>query len=110
MVVLVYLVLGCFFDGISLLLMTLPITFPMVTSLGFDPVWFGVVVTLLMEVGMITPPVGLNLFVLSSITKNEVNVAQAAKASLPYWLILLLAVGVLTLFPAIALWLPNTLL
>jgi TRAP-type C4-dicarboxylate transport system permease large subunit len=110
MVVLVYLLLGCFFDGISLLLMTLPITFPMITSLGFDPVWFGIVVTLLMEVGMITPPVGLNLFVLSSITKNEVNVAQAAKASLPYWLILLLAVGVLTLFPAIALWLPDTLL
>lgn len=110
MVVLVYLLLGCFFDGISLLLMTLPITFPMITSLGFDPVWFGIVVTLLMEVGMITPPVGLNLFVLSSITKNEVNVAQAAKASLPYWVILLFAVGVLTLFPAIALWLPNTFL
>lgn len=109
MVVVVYLVLGCFFDGISLLLMTLtlPITFPMVTSLGFDPVWFGVIVTLLMEVGMITPPVGLNLFVLSSITKNEVNVAAAARASLPYWLILLAAVGLLTCFPSLALWLPN---
>lgn len=107
MVVLVYLLLGCFFDGISLLLMTLPITFPMVTSLGFDPVWFGVIVTLLMEVGMITPPVGLNLFVLSSITKNEVNVAEAAKASLPYWLILLMAVALLTGFPSIALWLPD---
>ena len=109
MVVLVYLLLGCFFDGISLLLMTLPITFPMVTSLGFDPVWFGIIVTLLMEVGMITPPVGLNLFVLSSITKNEVNVAQAAHASLPYWLILLFAVVLLTIFPSIVLWLPNAL-
>jgi C4-dicarboxylate transporter, DctM subunit len=107
MVVLVYLLLGCFFDGISLLLMTLPITFPMVTSLGFDPVWFGVIVTLLMEVGMITPPVGLNLFVLSSITKNEVNVAEAAKASLPYWLILLMGIALLTGFPSIALWLPD---
>ncbi|GAA0402045.1 TRAP transporter large permease subunit [Cocleimonas flava] len=109
MVVLVYLILGCFFDGISLLLMTLPITFPMVTSLGFDPVWFGIIVTLLMEVGMITPPVGLNLFVLSAITKDEVNVAQAAKASLPYWLILLMAVALLTVFPSIVLWLPNAL-
>ncbi|QUX94374.1 C4-dicarboxylate ABC transporter permease [Marinomonas sp. CT5] len=109
MVVLVYLLLGCFFDGISLLLMTLPITFPMVTSMGFDPVWFGVIVTLLMEVGMITPPVGLNLFVLSSITKGDVSVTSAAKASLPYWLILLAAVGVLTLFPDIVLWLPNIL-
>ncbi|MGO2236365.1 MAG: TRAP transporter large permease subunit [Marinomonas sp.] len=109
MVVVVYLVLGCFFDGISLLLMTLPITFPMVTSMGFDPVWFGVIVTLLMEVGMITPPVGLNLFVLSSITKGEVSVTSAAKASLPYWLILLVAVFVFTLFPNIVLWLPNAL-
>ncbi|RTE66493.1 TRAP transporter large permease [Amphritea opalescens] len=108
MVILVYLLLGCFFDGISLLLMTLPITFPMVTSMGFDPVWFGIIVTLLMEVGMITPPVGLNLFVLSAITKNEVNVTQAAKASLPYWLILLMAVALLTISPSIVLWLPNT--
>nr|WP_298411194.1 TRAP transporter large permease [uncultured Halomonas sp.] len=107
LIVLVYLVLGCFFDGISLLLMTLPITFPMVMSLGFDPVWFGVIVTLLMEVGMITPPVGLNLFVLTSITKNEVDITDAAWASLPYWLIILVAVGVYTLFPGIVLWLPG---
>ncbi|MGM0859087.1 MAG: TRAP transporter large permease [Pseudomonadota bacterium] len=104
MIVIVYIVLGCFFDGISLLLMTLPITFPMITSLGFDPIWFGIIVTLLIEIGMITPPVGLNLFVLSSISKNEVNLTSAAKASLPYWLILLAAVGVFTLFPNIILW------
>ncbi|MFG6177599.1 TRAP transporter large permease [Halomonas sp. THAF12] len=109
MIVLVYLLLGCFFDGISLLLMTLPITFPMVTSLGFDPVWFGVIVTLLMEIGMITPPVGLNLFVLCSITKNEVSLPDAARASLPYWLILLAAVGIFTVFPELILWLPNLL-
>ena len=107
MVVIIYLVLGCFFDGISLLLMTLPITFPMVTSMGFDPVWFGVIVTLLMEVGMITPPVGLNLFVLSSITRGEVSVPAAAKAAFPYWVVLLAAVGLLTLVPQIALWLPD---
>lgn len=107
MIVIVYIVLGCFFDGISLLLMTLPITFPMITSLGFDPIWFGIIVTLLIEIGMITPPVGLNLFVLSSISKNEVDLASAAKASLPYWLILLGAVGVFTLFPNIILWFTN---
>ncbi|WP_129141392.1 TRAP transporter large permease [Modicisalibacter coralii] len=107
MIVLVYLVLGCFFDGISLLLMTLPITFPMVTSLGFDPVWFGVIVTLLMEIGMITPPVGLNLFVLCSITRNEVALPEAAMASLPYWMILLAAVGLFTALPDLVLWLPN---
>ena len=84
--------------------MTLPITFPMITSLGFDPIWFGIIVTLLIEIGMITPPVGLNLFVLSSISKNEVNLTSAAKASFPYWLILLGAIGVFTLFPNIILW------
>lgn len=107
MIVIVYIVLGCFFDGISLLLMTLPITFPMITSLGFDPIWFGIIVTLLIEIGMITPPVGLNLFVLSSISKNEVDLPAAAKASLPYWLILLGAVGMFTLFPNIILWFTN---
>ncbi len=107
MIVIVYIVLGCFFDGISLLLMTLPITFPMITSLGFDPIWFGIIVTLLIEIGMITPPVGLNLFVLSSISKNEVNLTSAAKASFPYWLILLGAIGVFTLFPNIILWVTN---
>ncbi len=107
MIVVVYIVLGCFFDGISLLLMTLPITFPMITSLGFDPIWFGIIVTLLIEIGMITPPVGLNLFVLSSISKNEVDLTAAAKASLPYWLILLGAVGMFTLFPNIILWFTN---
>jgi tripartite ATP-independent transporter DctM subunit len=109
MIVLAYIVLGCFFDGISLLLMTLPITFPMVMSLGFDPIWFGVIVTLLMEIGMITPPVGLNLFVLTSITKNEVSLTSAAWAAMPYWLILLGAVGLYTLFPGLVLWLPNSL-
>jgi len=107
MIVIIYIVLGCFFDGISLLLMTLPITFPMITSLGFDPIWFGIIVTLLIEIGMITPPVGLNLFVLSSISKNEVDLTAAAKASLPYWLILLGAVGLFTLFPGIILWFTN---
>lgn len=58
LIIVVYIVLGCFFDGISLLLMTLPITFPMVISLGFDPIWFGIIVTLLIEIGMITPQLG----------------------------------------------------
>ncbi|WP_417584892.1 TRAP transporter large permease [Nitrincola sp.] len=107
MIVIVYIVLGCFFDGISLLLMTLPITFPMITSLGFDPIWFGIIVTLLIEIGMITPPVGLNLFVLSSISNNDVTITDAAKASLPYWLILLGSVLVFTLYPDIILWITR---
>lgn len=107
MIVLVYLVLGCFFDGISLLLMTLPVAFPVVTGVGFDPVWFGVIVTMLMEVGMITPPIGLNLFVLVTIAGRDVDLGQAAWAVFPYWIIMLIAVAFFTLFPEVVLFLPR---
>ncbi len=109
-VVLVYLVLGCFFDGLSLMVMTLPIVFPLMVKLGFDPIWLGVIITILIEIGQLTPPVGLNLSVLTVITDNEVSLGRAAAAATPYWLILLLAVGILTLFPAIATFLPKMLM
>lgn len=107
LIVLLYLVLGCFFDGISLLLMTLPVVFPVVTAVGFDPVWFGVVVTLLMEIGMITPPVGLNLFVLVGISGQKVRLPEAAWATMPYWVIMLATVVLLTAVPEIVLFLPS---
>jgi len=106
-IVLIYLLLGCIFDGLSLMIMTLPIVFPLLTGLGFDPIWLGVVVTIMIEIGQVTPPVGLNLSVLSSLTKNEVTLGRAAMATIPYWLIFLLALGILTVFPQIALVLPN---
>lgn len=106
-IVIVYLVLGCIFDGLSLMIMTLPIVFPLLTGLGFDPIWLGVMVTIMIEIGQVTPPVGLNLSVLSSLTKNEVSLGQAAYATVPYWLIFLLALLVLTFFPQIALFLPE---
>lgn len=107
LVVAAYLALGCFFDGISLLLMTVPVVFPVMTALGFDPIWLGIIITLLIEIGMITPPVGLNLFVLVAITRGEVNISQAAWASLPFWLAMLASIVVLTVFPQIVLYLPS---
>ncbi|ESR27471.1 TRAP-type C4-dicarboxylate transport system, large permease component [Lutibaculum baratangense AMV1] len=109
MVSIFYLVLGCFFDGISLMLMTLPIVFPVMTGVGFDPVWLGVIITILIEIGMLTPPVGMNLYVLTGITGNRVTLLQAAYASLPFWILLLLGVVILTVFPSIALFLPRSL-
>lgn len=106
-VVVVYIVLGCFFDGISVMLMTLPLTFPMIVAAGFDPVWYGIAVTILIEIGMITPPVGINLFVLSSLSKREVSVAEAARETLPYWMIMLACLAVFTIFPQIITFLPN---
>jgi len=108
-VVLVYLVLGCFFDGLSLMIMTLPVVFPLLTGLGFDPIWIGVLITIVIEIGQVTPPVGLNLSVLSSLTNNEISLGRVAKATVPYWMIHLFAVVVLTAFPMIALFLPNLL-
>jgi tripartite ATP-independent transporter DctM subunit len=108
-VILTYLVLGCFFDGLSLMIMTLPVVFPLLTGLGFDPIWIGVIITIVIEIGQITPPVGLNLSVLTALTNNEVSLGRVAYATVPYWLIHLCAIAVLTLFPILALFLPNLL-
>lgn len=108
-VVLIYLLLGCFFDGLSLMIMTLPVTFPLLTGLGFDPIWIGVIITIVIEIGQVTPPVGLNLSVLTALTNNEVSLGRVAIATVPYWLIHLFAIFLLTLFPALALYLPDLL-
>lgn len=108
-VVLIYLILGCFFDGLSLMIMTLPVVFPLLTGLGFDPIWIGVIITIVIEIGQITPPVGLNLSVLTALTNNEVSLGRVAYATVPYWLIHLCAIAILTLFPMLALFLPNLL-
>jgi len=109
MVVLIYLILGCFFDGLSLMIMTLPVVFPLLTGLGFDPIWIGVVITIVIEIGQITPPVGLNLSVLTALTNNEVSLGRVATATIPYWIIHLFTILILTLFPVLALFLPNIL-
>jgi C4-dicarboxylate transporter, DctM subunit len=106
-IVVIYLILGCFFDGLSMMIMTLPLVFPLMTGVGFDPVWLGVVITLMIEIGMLTPPVGMNLFVLVGITGGEVRLPEAARAAIPYWLALLLGVVLLSVFPGIATWLPG---
>ena len=108
--VLIYLVLGCFFDGLSLMIMTLPIAVPLMTGLGYDAIWLGVVITILIEIGQVTPPVGLNLSVLVSVTKEKVTLGEAALATVPYWLILLFGIALLTLLPGIALYLPGALM
>lgn len=106
-VILIYVLMGCIFDGLSMMIMTLPIVFPLLVGYGFDPVWIGVVITIMIEIGQVTPPVGLNLSVLTAITKNEVTLGRVAIATIPYWFILLLSVAILTIAPQIALFLPD---
>jgi C4-dicarboxylate transporter, DctM subunit len=100
-----YLLLGLFLDGISMIVITLPITLPMVVAVGYEPLWFGVYLVLMVEAAQITPPVGLNLFVLSGISGRPIGFI--AVAALPFFLILLLITALVTVFPDIVLFLPG---
>ncbi|MEP3349599.1 MAG: TRAP transporter large permease subunit [Marinomonas sp.] len=102
-----YVILGLFLDGISITVMSLPITLPIVLQAGFDPIWFGIFLVILIELGQITPPVGFNLFVLQGLTKEKIS--TVAKAAFPFFLLMCFAAFILCLIPEIALWLPNTL-
>jgi TRAP-type C4-dicarboxylate transport system permease large subunit len=102
-----YVILGLFLDGISITVMSLPITLPIVILAGFDPIWFGVFLVILIELGQITPPVGFNLFVLQGLTGEKIG--QVAKSAFPFFILMCVAAFILCLFPEIALWLPNAL-
>lgn len=108
-VYMLYLVLGCFFDGISMILMTLPFVFPLMMSIGVDPFWFGVVLVVTGEMGLLTPPVGLNLYILQGISQGEVSLGEVAKGSFPYFLLLGVTLILITIFPQLCTWLPTQL-
>jgi tripartite ATP-independent transporter DctM subunit len=103
---LIYFFLGCFLDSISMMVLTLPVVFPVIESLNFHPIWFGVVAVLVMEAGLITPPVGLNVYTLAGIAK-DVPMAEIFKGAAPFLLSIILTLVILTLFPAIVLFLPS---
>lgn len=105
LVYLIYLGLGCLFDGVSMMVLTLPIIYPLILSLSFDPIWFGVTLTLLIEIAQITPPVGLNLYVLAG-TAN-CSVSEVLRGSIPFFFLLLFALAILTVLPDLCLWLPS---
>ncbi|MEE8416123.1 MAG: TRAP transporter large permease subunit [Desulfobacterales bacterium] len=100
-----YIVLGCLLDGFSIVVMTLPIALPMVTMAGFDPIWFGIYLILMVEVSQITPPVGFNLFVIQGLTGEPI--LKIARYALPFFFLMLFTTVILTLFPQIALFLPQ---
>jgi len=102
-----YIVLGLFLDGISITVMSLPIALPLVTQAGFDPVWFGVYLVIMVELGQVTPPIGFNLFVLQGLTGHSIG--RVALAALPFFVLMCIGVAIVTLFPQIALWLPDAL-
>lgn len=103
-----FIVLGFFLDGISIVVLTTSVILPMVLAAGIDPIWFGVFLVLVVEMSQITPPVGFNLFVIQSITGR--GIFEIARYALPFFLILVLATAILSIFPEIALWLPSTMM
>jgi len=102
----IYLFLGCFLDAVSMMVLTLPVVFPIVISLGFDPIWFGVVAVLMMEAGLITPPVGLNVYTLAGIAR-DVPMSDIFRGVTPFLLGIFVLVVFLTIFPQVVTFLPN---
>nr|WP_286009790.1 TRAP transporter large permease subunit [Salinicola sp. S1-1-2] len=105
MLTLFLLVLGCFLDGISLILLVTSIIMPLVTAAGIDPIWFGIYLIIVVEISQITPPVGFNLFVIQGLTGK--NIFTIAKATLPFFLLMLVAIVLMRVFPEIVLYIPQ---
>ena len=106
LIMLMYLVLGCLMDAMAMIILTVPIIFPVIVHLGFDPIWFGVIIVMTVELGLIHPPVGMNVFVIKSVVK-DVSFTTIFKGVLPFILTDILRLVILIAFPIIALWLPT---
>ena len=103
----VLLILGMFMEQISMMLLTVPIFFPLAISLGFDPVWFGLIMLLALEISFTTPPFGLLLFVMKGVAPADTTMREIYLAALPFIACSLILVALLILFPSIAIWLPG---
>jgi len=106
LIMLMYLALGCLMDAMAMIILTVPIIFPVVTALGFDPIWFGVIIVMTVELGLIHPPVGMNVFVIKSVIK-DVKFSTIFAGVLPFIVTDLIRLVILIVFPIIATFLPG---
>jgi C4-dicarboxylate transporter DctM subunit len=106
LIMLMYLVLGCIMDAMAMIILTVPIVFPVITALGFDPIWFGVIIVMTVELGLIHPPVGMNVFVIKSVIR-EVKLSTVFYGVMPFVLTDILRLAILIIFPILATWLPS---
>jgi C4-dicarboxylate transporter DctM subunit len=106
LIMLMYLVLGCLMDALAMIILTVPIVFPVIKELGFDPIWFGVIIVMTVELGLIHPPVGMNIFVIKSVIE-DVKMSTMFYGVMPFIVTDLLRLVILIVFPIIALWLPS---
>src|SRR5712691_8766536 len=102
-----YFVLGCLLDSLAMILLTIPIVFPIISALGYDPVWFGIIIVMVVELGLITPPIGMNVFVIKGIAR-DVPLATIFRGVTPFIIAQVALILILVAFPEIALWLPST--
>ena len=106
LIILIYLAGGCFIDALALIMLTIPIFYPIVMDLGYDPIWFGIIITLVTQMGVITPPVGINVYVVSGVAK-DIELEKIFKGAAPFLAALIVGTLILMIFPGIALWLPE---
>ena len=105
-IVLIFIVFGCFIDSLALVLLFTPIFFPVITSIGFDPLWFGVIIVIVMQQGMMTPPIGMSCFIINAVDK-DVPLSTVFRGVLPFWGVTIVIIILLIAFPQIALFLPG---
>ncbi len=105
-IVLVYLIGGCFIDALALTMLTIPIFYPVITNLGYDPIWFGVIIVLVTQMGVITPPVGINVYVVNGIDKS-IPLEDIFVGSMPFLIALIVGTVLMVVFPGPIVWLPN---
>jgi len=101
-----YMVLGCLMDAMAMIILTVPIIFPVISQLGFDPIWFGVIIVMTVELGLIHPPVGMNVFVIKSVVK-DVSFTTIFKGVIPFVVTDIVRLIILIAFPLLATWLPQ---
>ena len=101
-----YVVIGMFMNALPALVLTVPLFFPIAMSAGFDPVWFGVIVVIMVELGVVTPPIGVNVFAIASMAK-DVPMSDIFRGVFPFWIAYVALIGLIVLFPQISLFLPS---
>ena len=106
LIVVFFLIAGCFVDALALILLTIPIFYPVVSQLGFDPIWFGVIIVVVTQMGVITPPVGVNVYVVSGIDRS-IPLQTVFRGIMPFLLVLIIVCALLMMFPQLATWLPH---
>jgi len=106
LILMFYLILGCLMDALAMIILTVPIIFPVIKELGFDPIWFGIIIVMTVELGLIHPPVGMNIFVIKSVI-DEVKISTIFTGVLPFIITDLLRLAILVIFPILATWLPS---